>query len=69
MLEIAIFLMLLLFPKDAYAYIDPGVGSYIFQILIAVLLGTLFYLKFFLRRVRNFIRRLTGRGRRKDKDE
>jgi hypothetical protein len=31
--------MPLLFPPPAHAYLDPGTGSYIFQILIASVLG------------------------------
>jgi len=32
---------------DAYAYLDPGTGSYFLQILIAGLLGALFLIKGF----------------------
>lgn len=35
------------FQKDAYAYLDPGSGSFIFQLLIAGLLGGIFLLKNF----------------------
>ena len=31
--------LLLLVPREAYAYIDPGTGSMVFQVLIAILLG------------------------------
>jgi len=43
-------LMLILFitlTKNAYAYLDPGTGSYFFQLLIAGLLGALFLIKSF----------------------
>jgi hypothetical protein len=36
---------LLAFPSDAYAYIDPGAGSLIYQTVLAVLLGLGFFLR------------------------
>lgn len=42
------------FPKRVFAYIDPGTGSYIIQILIATLLGVLFSIKLFWQRIRKF---------------
>ena len=44
----------LAFPSDAYAYIDPGAGSLIYQTVLAVLLG----LGFFLRSTREKIARV-----------
>jgi hypothetical protein len=44
----------LAFPSDAYAYIDPGAGSLIYQTILAVLLG----LGFFLRSAREKIGRV-----------
>ena len=37
----------LLLVREAHAYLDPGTGSYIIQILIAGLFGALFMLKVF----------------------
>jgi hypothetical protein len=37
----------LLLVREAHAYLDPGAGSYILQILIAGLFGALFMLKVF----------------------
>lgn len=34
-----------LIPKEAYAYLDPGSGSLIFQVLIAVFLGSFFTIR------------------------
>jgi len=49
----------------AHAYLDPATGSYVFQILMAGLLGALFALKMFWRSVRTFagdvVRRVTHR--------
>lgn len=35
----------------AHAYIDPGTGSYVFQLVIASLVGGLFFVKGIIRRV------------------
>ncbi len=42
-----ILIILLLFPSVAYCYLDPGTGSYLIQILAAVLFGGIFVLKTF----------------------
>jgi drug/metabolite transporter (DMT)-like permease len=39
----------LVFTSNAYAYLDPGTGSYFLQLLIAGLLGALFFIKTFWR--------------------
>lgn len=43
-----------LFANISQAYIDPGTGSYIFQLLIAGLLGSLFFVKTGFRSVVSF---------------
>ena len=45
----------LAFPASANAYIDPGTGSYIFQTIIAVIIGASFTLKLYWKKVRTFI--------------
>jgi len=40
--------------QDAHAYLDPGTGSYIFQILIAVFAGALFGIKIFWHQIKSF---------------
>ena len=62
---ISLILLCLVFPQGAYAYIDLGSGSYIFQLVIAFLVGGLFAVKVFWARIKNFFRNLGGR---KDKD-
>jgi len=42
--------------KNAYAYLDPGTGSYLIQIIAAALLGALFSLRIFWSRKKNFLR-------------
>ncbi len=50
-------------PAAAYAYIDPGTGSYLLQILIAAVLGGLFAIKIFWGNIKSFFRGLfTGKG-------
>ena len=56
-LKIVIFLLVffnLTFPGNAYAYIDPGIGSYIFQIIIAALLGAAYTIKLFWGNIKTF---------------
>jgi len=43
-----------LFPQKAYAYLDPGTGSYILQLLAAFVIGGLFALKMFWGKVKTF---------------
>jgi len=42
--------------SDAHAYIDPGTGSFMLQMLFAGLLGALFAIKTFWRRIRIFFK-------------
>jgi hypothetical protein len=61
---IIIILFLLSIPKTAYAYIDPGQGSYVVEIIIALLLGGLFAIKVWWNRVKEFLfRRKDGKNK------
>lgn len=56
---IAIFFSVLirsLLPRDAYAYLEPGTGSYIFQVILAALLGALFMLRVYWARITGVLR-------------
>lgn len=44
------------------AYLDPGTGSFIYQLLIAGLMGGLFLLKLYWKRIKIFIARILGRS-------
>ena len=44
----------LLFPRKIYAYLDPGTGSYLFQIVIAALLGGLYMAKIYWNKIKFF---------------
>ncbi len=48
-------------PGRAHAYLDPGTGSYLFQILIAALVGGLFAVKIFWGRIAGFFLGLFGK--------
>jgi len=48
--------------KVLLLYIDPGSGSYLVQMIIAGVLGTLFYFKNIWRRIKSFF------GKTKEKD-
>lgn len=50
-----------LLPHDAHAYLDPGTGSYIFQVLVAALLGAFFMLRLFWARITGVFRKPSSR--------
>jgi hypothetical protein len=66
-----IFLVLfyLILPPKAYAYLDPGTGSYILQMTIAALLGGLFVVKKFWYRFKIFFKNFLSGGSKLKKDE
>jgi len=63
----SIVLVLLVFPDLAYAYLDPGTGSYVLQLLIASVIGALFALKMFWKRVSTFFKNLVSKTPDSDK--
>ena len=52
----------LVFARDAYAYLDPGTGSYIFQLVIGMGLAGGFLVKTYWRQLLRFFSRGNGRG-------
>lgn len=52
------------FLRSALAYLDPGTGSFIFQMLIAALCSCLFFLKSII----NWIKRVFGKKNKEIKD-
>lgn len=58
--------VMVLFVADASAYIDPGTGSYILQLLLAGLLGAAYVLKVYWLKVVYFFRNVFFRSQ-KDK--
>ncbi len=56
--------------SNLLAYLDPGSGSYILQLLIAAALGGLLLLRVYWSKVKSFVRRLfTGKVEDLDVDE
>ena len=47
-------IFVLCFPAYAYAYLDPGTGSYFLQIIIATLLGAMYAIKHFWYKIKLF---------------
>ena len=55
---VALALVCLTFPRPAYAYLDPGTGSYILQLILASLLGAAFAVKLFWKNIKAFFKGL-----------
>lgn len=60
MKKIAILTVLLLVTAPAYAYIDPGTGSFLLQGLVASFFAGLFTIKMYWQRFKTFIFRKKG---------
>ena len=60
-------LLVLIFPKNAHAYLDPGTGSYVLQVLAAVLFGGLFAIKAFWAHIKAFFSAIFGKGSKSEK--
>ena len=61
-LVVAAIVLQLLGPGDALAYIDLGTGSYVFQVLIASVLGVAFAVRAYWERIRAFFSRRRREG-------
>ena len=55
---ILMLLVILLVTQPASAYLDPGAGSFIWQILIGIVLGTAFILKMYWQKTKSFFKDL-----------
>lgn len=55
------FLLLITFSPFAHAYLDPGTGSYLFQIIIATVVGGLFSVKIFWHKFIGLFHNLLGK--------
>lgn len=51
----------LLFPSFALAYVDPGSGSYVVEVLIAMAVGIVFAIKLYWRKFTGLFRRRDDR--------
>jgi hypothetical protein len=52
----------LMYSQSASAYLDPGTGSLMLQMLIAGVMGALFTMKLYWYRVKAFVARILGRS-------
>ena len=48
-------------PTEAWAYVDPGTGSYLFQLAVAGALAGLYTLRMYWQSVKSTVRRLLKR--------
>ncbi len=55
---IGIILYYLVIPTFAHAYIDPGTGSYIVQVVIGILLGAILSIRILWTHIISFIKKL-----------
>ncbi len=51
-------LVVLCLPLPVHAYIDPGTGSYVFQIIIAAFVAVSFMIKVYWHKIKAFFSRL-----------
>ncbi|WP_152908982.1 hypothetical protein [Thermincola ferriacetica] len=49
-------------PKNAYAYIDPGTGSYMLQVLAGIVIGALIAIKTFWKSLKSFVPNIFNKG-------
>lgn len=56
-------LTLIALPQMALAYLDPGTGSYLIQIILSAVFGGLFAIKMFYQQIKSFFSKLFTRKR------
>lgn len=57
------------FPVNAYAYVDPGSGSYMLQLLLAFLFGAIASIKIFWSKIKTFLGNMLHGSKKASKDE
>lgn len=62
-------LFLVVAPTKAYAYLDPGTGSYLIQVMAAALFGGLFAIKMGWGHIKSFFQSLVGRKDKKTSEK
>ena len=62
-----LFIFLLLSVRHSFAYIDPGTGSMMLQLLLAAIFGALFTIKMYWYKFKQIMKKLFGRN--KDDEE
>jgi len=70
---ISVFLILsavyVMFPPRTYAYLDPGTGSYVLQVLLAAFLAGALTLKMYWKRIRVFVKGLFSKEKKHHEQE
>ena len=64
---IFLFILYVITAKKAYAYLDPGSGSFMFQLLMGAILGGLFTIKIYFKKIKSFFIKLFNKQK-KDKN-
>lgn len=62
-------ILVLAFSREANAYIDPGTGSLILQMVIAVVVGAGFAIRIFWKQIRLFLSHLFSKKRKTDLED
>lgn len=62
-------LLLVASTQVAHAYVDPGTGSYVIQILIAALAGAAFAVKIYWKKIKALFSRSSSEGHDTESDE
>jgi len=62
-------LFCLLFSERAYAYLDPGTGSYILQLILGVLLAAFFAIKIFWKNIKASVSNLFSKRQKNGEDD
>ncbi len=65
MLGMIIILLSLALAKPAHAYLDPGTGSYLIQILIGFAAGGAYLVKLFWRQITGFFKKIFSKKKSK----
>lgn len=57
----------LIFPREVLAYLDPGAGSYVTQILLGIVFGGLVTIKLYWKKIKGFF--IRSKDDKKEKDD
>ena len=57
---------LFIFPREVYAYIDPGSGSYLTQVILGFVFGGLFMIKLYWNKIKNVLFRNKSKDRKEE---
>lgn len=64
-----IFCFFFMLATPARAYLDPGSGSFIFQIIIAAILGGIFSIKQYYSKIKSFIFKTSAKNNNREKQD